>query len=187
MSAFPTDVRLDEADVPEPSHEAGSGSTGKAYRDLPIRAKLFLFATAAIAVGIVVPLISRISHGDSRRDWTTFFVLGSLAALSQLFVVFTPRGDHSYHTSIVYLIPAAMLLPPELVVLIATVQHVPDWLKYRYRWYVQTFNICSFTLASMATWGVAHVIRGSQLLNPDLRLAMEIGRASCRERVFAVV
>ena len=93
-------------------------------------------------MGIIVPLVSRISHGDSRNDWTTFFILGSLAALSQLFVVFTPRGDHSYHTSIVYLIPAAMLLPPELVALIATVQHVPDWLKYRYRWYVQTFNIC---------------------------------------------
>jgi diguanylate cyclase (GGDEF)-like protein/putative nucleotidyltransferase with HDIG domain len=178
VSAFPTDVRLDGANVPKLPDEAGPGSTGKAYRDLPIRAKLFLFATAAIAVGIVVPLVGRISHGASRADWTTFFVLGSLAALSQLFVVFTPRGDHSYHTSIVYLIPAAMLLPPELVVLIATVQHVPDWLKYRYRWYVQTFNICSFTLASMATWGVAHVIRGSRLLSPDLRLALA-GIAAC--------
>ena len=57
MSAFPTDVRLDEADVAEPTRESGSGSTGKAYRDLPIRAKLFLFATVAIAVGIIVPLV----------------------------------------------------------------------------------------------------------------------------------
>ncbi len=63
-----------------------------------------------------------------------------------------------------------MLLPPELVALIATVQHVPDWLKYRYRWCVQTFNICSFTFAAMAKWG--HSRRVQQLA---LAIGREIG------------
>ena len=47
--------------------------------------------------------------------WTTFAILAAIAATAQLFVVSGPR-HYAYHTTIVFLIPAAMLLPPELVI-----------------------------------------------------------------------
>jgi len=69
----------------------------------------------------------------------------------------TPN-DQAYHTGIVFLIAAAFLLPPELVALMGVVQHVPEWLKMRYRWYLQSFNICNYVLGSMAVWFLAHRI-----------------------------
>jgi putative nucleotidyltransferase with HDIG domain len=35
---------------------------------------------------------------------------------------------------------------------------VPDWLKQRYPWYIQTFNIANYALAGVAAWAVAQVI-----------------------------
>ena len=81
------------------------------------------------------------------------------AAIAQLFVVRTTR-DQSYHTSTVFLIAGALLLPPELVVLMGVVQHVPEWLKHRYPWYMQTFNIANYTLDALAAWGVARLVLG---------------------------
>ena len=66
-------------------------------------------------------------------------------------MVRTPR-DQSYHTTIVFLIPAALLLPPELVALMGVVQHIPEWLKVRYPWYIQGFNIANYTLNGLAAW-----------------------------------
>ena len=63
-----------------------------------------------------------------------------------------------YHTSVVFLIAAALLLPPELIVLIPLVQTVPEWLKERYPWPIQGFNICNYTLNALAAWGVADLI-----------------------------
>ena len=80
--------------------------------------------------------------------------LGSRDA--RLFVVRTP-ADQAYHTDIVFLIPAALILPPELLVLVAVVQMVPEWLKMRYRWYLQTFNILDYSLSAMAAWFVGRV------------------------------
>ena len=91
------------------------------------------------------------------RGWTTFVILGAIAAVAQLFVVRTPRNQ-SYHTTIVFLIPAAMLLPPALVALIAIIQHIPEWLKNRSAWYIQIFNICNWTLSMLAAYASFHAI-----------------------------
>ena len=62
-------------------------------------------------------------------------------------------GNKSYHTTGVFLIAAVLLLPLELLVLVALVQHVPEWLRSRDTWYIQTFNILDHTLAMMARVG----------------------------------
>ena len=96
------------------------------------------------------PFFSQIDRHTG--SWLEFAILATSVALAQLFVVRTP-GNTSFHTSIVFLLAAALLLPPELVVLIGIVQHVPEWLKERYTWYIQSFNICNFTLTSLARVG----------------------------------
>src|SRR5215467_5440539 len=97
------------------------------------------------------------SRLQDTNHWLAFFILGSAAATAQLFRVQTPR-DQAYHTAIVFVIAAALLLPPELVALMGVVQHIPEWLKHRYAWYIQTFNICNYTLDALAAWRVAGVV-----------------------------
>ena len=60
-----------------------------------------------------------------------------------------------YHTSIVFIVAAALLLPPELLVLIPLVQTIPEWLKERSAWPIQGFNISNYTLDALAAWGAA--------------------------------
>ena len=86
--------------------------------------------------------------------WTTFRFLAAGAAATHTYTVRTAR-DTAFHTSWVFLIPSALLLPPELVALLGVVMHVPEWLKERYAWYIQSFNICNYTLGNLATWGAA--------------------------------
>ena len=40
----------------------------------------------------------------------------------------------------------------------ASIMHIPEWLKERYPWYMQTFNICNYTIGNLATWGAAHLV-----------------------------
>ena len=68
------------------------------------QAKLYLFTVAAIAVVVALVPLSHLKPGS--HGWPTFLVLASCAAVAQLFVVRTPR-DQTYHTTIVFLIPAA--------------------------------------------------------------------------------
>ena len=91
------------------------------------------------------------------RHWGIFLVLAIAATLAQTFPVKSPR-NLMYHTSVVFLVAAALLLPPELLVLIPLVQTVPEWLKERYPWTIQAFNISNYTLDALAAWGAAHLI-----------------------------
>jgi diguanylate cyclase (GGDEF)-like protein/putative nucleotidyltransferase with HDIG domain len=125
----------------------------------------YFFVVAAVTTAIVVPLLSHLS--PDTPGWATFVILGTIAAAAQLFVVRMPRLNQSYHTTIVFLIPAAMLLPPELVALIGVVHHIPEWLKTRSAWYIQIFNICNWTLSMLAAYacfhGILSVNTGSEL------------------------
>ena len=102
--------------------------------------------------------------------WLTFLVLAVSAAVAQLFVVGTPR-DQSYHTTIVFLIPGVLLLPPELIALLGIVYGIPEWLKVRYAWYIQAFNIANHTLNGLAAWGAVELVRNAGL-GPELEFAL---------------
>jgi diguanylate cyclase (GGDEF)-like protein/putative nucleotidyltransferase with HDIG domain len=118
-------------------------------------AKIYLTAVAALAAAIAVPQLAELS--SSRQDWVEFVLLAGAAAVAQLFVVKTPH-DQSYHTSIVFVMPAVFLLPLELIVLMAVVQHVPEWLKVRYPWFIQSFNICNHTTNLVAAWATVQFV-----------------------------
>src|SRR2546430_3931536 len=157
MSVVPTDISL----VAE--HGSGRSET------LPLNARIYFVCVAIATAAATLPFLGRLQH---THEWAGFLILGSFAAIAQLFTVRTPR-DQAYHTAIVFLVAAALILPPELVVLMGIVQHLPEWLKLRYRWYLQTFNICIFVLASMAVWFMARelFLHSNLVTNPALRLA----------------
>jgi hypothetical protein len=148
MSAVPTTV----------ADEVGGSAAGGGGGRLSLRAGGYFFIIATGAAIAAVPLLTRLTTDMS--GWATFAALGLSAAVAQLFVVRTPRNQ-SYHATIAFLVPAAILLPPELVALVAVVQHIPEWLKNRSAWYIQTFNICNWTLAMLAAWGTFHAIGGA--------------------------
>jgi len=164
VSAVPGSIALPEV----PGSPVGEHGTEK---KLPLRATIYFFVIGGVTAVVSVPLLTHLRVGTN--GWLTFAILGTAAAIAQLFVVRTPRNQ-SYHTTIVFLIPAVMLLPPELVAAIGLVQHIPEWLKNRNAWYSQSFNICNWTLSLLATWSVFHVMRGASHLIPDreLRLAL---------------
>jgi diguanylate cyclase (GGDEF)-like protein/putative nucleotidyltransferase with HDIG domain len=141
--------------VPSPILQDVEASVGQGAPKLATKAAAY-FVVVALATAIsVVPLLSRLS--PHTPGWPTFIILGLIAAVAQLFVVRTPRNQ-SYHTTIVFLIPAAMLLPPELVAFMGLIQHVPEWLKNRSAWYIQIFNICNWTLSMLAAYAAFHTV-----------------------------
>ena len=90
-------------------------------------------------------------------DWDRFAALAALASLSQL-LSFGLNRYRVFHPAIVFIVAGALLLPPELMILLVVITCVPDWLKQRYTWYVQMFNIANYVVSGVAAWAVGNAI-----------------------------
>src|SRR3954470_19133669 len=172
MSAIPSDVTL------EPENRGDARE-----RMLPLRAQIYGITVAIAAAAAAIPFLLRLD--GSTQGWATFGFLAAGAAATHTYTVRTAK-DSSFHTSWVFLIPAAMLLPPELVALVGVIMHVPEWLKERYAWYIQSFNIANYTLGNLATWAAATVLLDAKGLIPDDHLRWAIaGLVACVVAVAA--
>src|SRR5215218_1815475 len=146
VSAIPLEDAIERAGAPERNAK------------LPPKALAYFICVAAAAVGVTAPFLAGLDRHTG--NWFEFAVR-------------TP-GDKSYHTTGVFLIAAALLVPPGLLALIPLIQHIPEWLRSRGTWYVQTTNICVFTIATMSAWGAADVVLGADgvISNDDVRFAL---------------
>jgi putative nucleotidyltransferase with HDIG domain len=108
---------------------------------------------APAAVGIVLA-----AEHVQAIDWGSFAALAVLASLSQL-LSFHLNRRRVFHPAIVFIVAGALLLPPELMIVLIVVHCVPDWLKQRYPWYIQTFNIANYVTSGVAAWAVGQAIR----------------------------
>lgn len=113
---------------------------------LPWRAQLYLLAVYASAIASYVGTQQHSVLSDT--DWRLAALFGALAAVAQLFVVVTSRNQ-SYHLTPGIVLAAAILLPPPLIALVVVAQHIPEWLKVRYPWFIQTFNIANYAIAAL--------------------------------------
>jgi diguanylate cyclase (GGDEF)-like protein/putative nucleotidyltransferase with HDIG domain len=165
MSAIQSDFALRKR-LRESGHEPGLSHAASAY----------FWLVVAASVATTTPFLARLSA--STHEWTIFGILGLGVACAQLFVVVTP-GNQSYHTTGVFLLPAALLLPPELVALMALVQHVPDWLKRRLPFHIQAFNIANYTVATMGAWATGHAVTAGHLGPRGGAGALLAGAAAC--------
>jgi diguanylate cyclase (GGDEF)-like protein/putative nucleotidyltransferase with HDIG domain len=147
--------------VPEPFHIGGMhevpapGEPPVRSNALPRIAKIYLVVLGAITIAAAGKFY--VGAPDIHHDWAKFVALAAAATLAHTFPVKSPRNAQ-YHTSVLFLVAAALLLPPELVVLIPLVQTIPEWLKERTPWPIQGFNIANYTLDSLAAWGTASLI-----------------------------
>ena len=173
MSAIPSDARL-ESEVTDPT---------KRSRVMPTSAMAYEVVIIVAALCVSVPFLVQLDA--STKNWWAFGVLAIGAAASHTYTVRTSKNT-SFHTSWVFLIPAAMLLPPELVALIGVIMHVPEWLKERYAWYIQSFNIANYTVGNLATWGATRLVLDANGLLPDEHLRWAVaGLVACVTAVGA--
>ncbi len=134
--------------------------TALRHRDLSTRVLTTLLIVACI--GLDATLLSRLGSGT--RGWGAFACFAVAAAIAQLFVA-RSSSSRSNETLAVFIVAAALVLPPELVVLVPIAQHVPEWLKQRYTWTAQASSISCATLAAFGAWGVADLILKSHGLS----------------------
>jgi diguanylate cyclase (GGDEF)-like protein/putative nucleotidyltransferase with HDIG domain len=146
-------------------------SSSSIERKLPPKALAYFLLVAAAAVAVTAPFLAQLDRNTG--GWLEFALLAGGVALAQFFVVRTP-GNKSYHTTGVFLIAAVLLVPPALLALVPLIQHVPEWLRSRGTWYVQSTNIFVFTIATMAAWGSADLVMDAGGLVPsdDVRFAL---------------
>src|SRR6266542_6781153 len=125
-------------------------------------------------VGVVgagaLSVIAAASRLGTTGGWGRFAVLTVAASFAQLSAVQLTR-NRVFHPAIVFVVAGALLLTPQQLVLMCVVQHVPDWLKHRYSWYIQPFNIADYVFAAAAA---AFTARGLEhvALAPGARIAV---------------
>jgi diguanylate cyclase (GGDEF)-like protein len=129
-------------------------AVGFRERGLPARAKLFYACVGIAAAGASA---AALADGGGYAGWEAFFVLTAAASFAQLFAFHTIRNQ-VFHTTPLFFVAGALLLKPGPLLLLLLVSHLPDWIRKRYAWYIQTFNILNFTLAVMCAWLTAHVV-----------------------------
>jgi putative nucleotidyltransferase with HDIG domain len=104
---------------------------------------LTVVGSAAAAVAVAVLTLA------GTENWTRFGILATAASVAQLTSVRVTR-KRVFHPAIVFVVAGALLLSPQQLVLMCVVQHLPEWLKRRYSWYIQPFNIANYVLAGGA-------------------------------------
>ena len=145
----PAPPRLERRRQAPPEDQAGGA--------LPLSGKLYLAAVYALALTAAACAVVfgswETALSNAGGQLFAFVLLTLLATVSQLFVVDAPNR-HSYHTTPAFLLTAAFLLQPVLLLPLVVVAMIPEWLRYRYPWYIQTFNIATYLLNVLAAWFV---------------------------------
>ncbi len=119
---------------------------------LPARARAYFAVVAALSGAAAVPALSR--GAPTREDWLTLLVLVVGGAIAHGFATHVP-GNQIFHTGMAFVVAGALLLPPQLLLVACIVPHAVDWIRQRYPWYVQTFNICNYVLSALAAYAAA--------------------------------
>lgn len=133
----------------EPPEEESAGG-------IPIPARLYLgavFGVAAVSV-LAAYILGTWTAGSS--DLVAFVIFTASATISQLFMVSAPNRQ-SYHATPAFLLAGAYVLDPVLLVPMVVLALVPEWVRYRYPWYIQSFNIATYLLNVLAAWAALHL------------------------------
>ena len=138
---------------------------------------LYLASVYVAAVGAGGFAIVAAGVRPSAEETAAFAVLSAFSAAAQLFRVDAP-SQHSYHTTPAFLFAAVLLLDPSLLVPLGLIILVPEWIRYRYPWYIQTFNISTYLLNMLAAWAVFNAVAGQSSLSVSWQTAVATGLAA---------
>jgi two-component system, cell cycle sensor histidine kinase and response regulator CckA len=130
-------------------------------------ARTFLYRL--VGGGAAAAVLTLTHTAPDGEDWLAFVALGSAAAFAERLIIPTGR-NHGFPISVVFLVAAALVLPPQLVALMGIAQHLPDIVGRRFPWYITAFNTANNTLSALAAWAAAHALMESSI-DEDLRWA----------------
>ena len=147
-------------------------------RGLPREARNYLAVLGAVTTAAAVA----VSLNPGTIPWTDLGVLLAAAAAAQFFAEHGP-GNQVFHGGMAFTVAAVLLLPPELAVLVCIVQHLPEWARQRYPWYIQTFNIADYALSALVASAVWHALHADA---NDVR-AGALAAAACTGAAFVLV
>ena len=151
------------------STEVAPGTRGPAVLPSAVGAAIFLLVLAGATIAAGVPLVGRL--GEDTYGLGLFAALAAASTLAHYFIVWTP-GRLPYHAAVAFVIPAALLLPPELVLLMAVLPQLPKWFEQRRSLATGSFTIATSALAGLAAWGAAHTFFGLETMGSQERWAL---------------
>jgi putative nucleotidyltransferase with HDIG domain len=122
----------------QPSQSARSPLSAKAWRYW-----LSVVTPALAAAALAAPAL------QAANGWGRFAFLAAAASVAQLSAVQLTR-NRVFHPAVVFVVAGALLLSPQQLVLMCLIQHLPDWIRQRYAWYIQPFNIANYVLSAAA-------------------------------------
>ncbi|MGB9593397.1 MAG: GGDEF domain-containing protein, partial [Anaerolineae bacterium] len=116
-------------------------------KDLSRPARAYILGILGLTV--VAVLAEAVAAPPRAVDWPLlgFLLIGAMTA--QYFTVVTPKHQHYYLTP-AFFFASIVLQDPVTFAVVVALGHVPEWLKVKYRWYIQSFNIAGHTLAGFA-------------------------------------
>jgi hypothetical protein len=124
-------------------------------KDLSLITKIYILLTILAGLGLSMLQISQLDE----LGWQ-LLSLTVLASVAQVLKIEGPTKRSSYNVSwLVYGFTFVLLGAPAAVFVIL-VAHAVEWVRYKYPWYIQLFNMASYTVA-MAIAGLI-----SQMLIP---------------------
>ncbi len=168
---------MKEGSEPSEPPEPSDGGRREDAGTLPSLSKLYLASVYAFAVGVGGFSVVVSGGRPSAEQVAAFAVLGVLSAAAQLFKVDAP-SMHSYHTTPAFLFAAVLLLDPSLLVPLGLIILVPEWIRYRYPWHIQTFNISTYLLNMLAAWAVFNAVAGQSSLGVSWQMGVATGLAA---------
>jgi diguanylate cyclase (GGDEF)-like protein len=132
-----------------PSIERAAPSSA-ARAELPAVARPFLFLLLGVAGAAAV---AAFALPGANLHWSTFAALVLGGAVAQAFAVHMP-ANQVFHTGIAFTVAAALVLPPKAFVIVCLAQHIPEWVRQRHPWYIQSFNIANCTVGGFAALAI---------------------------------
>ena len=113
-------------------------------KELSTVSKTYIFATIGTGGFVLITQFNQFVFGQ-----VGLLVLAALAAAAQVFKVNGPTDRSNYN--IAWLLYGFTLInlgvPATLFVIV--VAHVAEWIKHRYPWFIQTFNVAVYALAAI--------------------------------------
>jgi hypothetical protein len=107
--------------------------------------KVYILLTMLSGLGLSLWQLSLLDQ----LGWE-YIALGILASIAQVLKIEGPTKQSSYNISwLVYGFTFVLLGTPAAVFVIL-VAHIVEWIRFRYPWYIQLFNMASYTVAMTA-------------------------------------
>ncbi len=114
-------------------------------RDLSTASKTYIFATIGTGGLIIITQFNQLVFGQ-----IGLWALAVMAAATQVFKVDGPTNRSNYNIAWLLYGFALVSLGLQAALFVILVAHLAEWIRHRYPWFIQAFNVAVYALAAIA-------------------------------------